>query len=111
MRLTANEIMKAGRARMPVGRPSTEIDGVCVDSREVPEGSLFVGLRGEVTDDGQYAVDALRAGAAAAVVGESSWMWIQGEAQALGKPVIVADDPLGVLQAAGRLALLSDPAR
>jgi len=105
VRLTANDIMKAGRARMPVGQPSTQIDGVCVDSREVPEGSLFVGLRGETTDGGQYAIDALRNGAAAAVVGESSWMWIQGEAQALGKPVIVADDPLAVLQAAGRLAL------
>jgi UDP-N-acetylmuramoyl-tripeptide--D-alanyl-D-alanine ligase len=105
MSLNANDVMKAGRGRMPVGQPSTPIRGVTVDSRDVPEGALFVGLRGETTDGGQYAAAALRAGAAAAVVGESQWMWIEGEAQALGKPVIVTPDPLAVLQAAGRLAL------
>ena len=105
MRLSANEVMKAAGARMPVGQPSTEIDGVTVDSRDVPEGALFVGLRGETTDGGQYAIDALRAGAAAALVAESSWMWIEGEAQALGKPVVIAEDPLAALQAAGRAAL------
>ena len=104
-RLTANDVMKAARARMPVGSPSTELSGVSVDSRAVPEGALFVGLRGETTDGGQYAIDALRNGAAAAIVAESSWMWIEGEAQALGKPVILTSDPLGALQAAGSLYL------
>jgi UDP-N-acetylmuramyl pentapeptide synthase len=38
-------------------------------------------------------------------------MWIEGEAQALRKPVIVAPDPLQTLQAAGRLALERSGAR
>lgn len=105
MSITANDVMKAGRGRMPVGGPSTEISGATVDSRDVPEGALFVGLRGETTDGGQYAIDALRNGAAAAVIGESAWMWIEGEAQALGKPIILTPDPLVALQAAGKLAL------
>ncbi len=105
MRLTVNEILKAAGARLPVGTPDIEVEGASVDSRNITPGSLFVGIRGEFTDGGQYAVDALRDGAAAAVVRESAWRWIEGEAQALRRPVIVADDPLAVLQIAGRIAL------
>jgi UDP-N-acetylmuramyl pentapeptide synthase len=105
MSLTVNEILKASGSRLPVGAPDTEVVGASVDSRNIMPGSLFVGIRGEFTDGGQYAVDALRDGAAAAVVRESAWRWIEGEAQALRRPVIVADDPLAVLQIAGRMAL------
>ncbi|HSJ74175.1 MAG TPA: Mur ligase domain-containing protein, partial [Miltoncostaeaceae bacterium] len=80
MRLTVNEILKAGaEARLPVGSPDTEVEGACVDSREIVPGSLFVGVRGESADGGQHAPDALRDGAAAAVVGESAWRWIEGD--------------------------------
>lgn len=92
--------------RIPVGKPDAEFEGAYVDTREEPlEGALFAGIRGEVSDGGTHAVDALRDGAAAAVVTESAWRWIEGEAQALRKPVLVSEDPLGVLQAAGRIAL------
>ena len=111
MSLTVNDILRATDARLPVGSPDTAIAGACVDSRAVAPGSLFVGIRGEVTDGGQYAMDALRAGAAAAVVRESAWRWIEGEAQALRRPVMVADDPLAILQRAGRLALERSGAR
>jgi UDP-N-acetylmuramyl pentapeptide synthase len=111
MSLTVNEILKASGARLPVGTPNIEVVGASVDSRNVTPGSLFVGIRGEFTDGGQYAVDALRDGAAAAVVREAAWRWIEGEAQALRRPVIVADDPLAVLQIAGRLALERSGAR
>ncbi len=43
-------------------------DGVSLDSRKCGEGNLFVGLKGPRQDGGAYAVDALRAGAAAALV-------------------------------------------
>jgi UDP-N-acetylmuramoyl-tripeptide--D-alanyl-D-alanine ligase len=107
MKLTANQIMKAatGSAYMPAGAPSDEIDGAFVDSREVVPGALFVGLRGETHDGGLYAADALRDGAAAAVVSESAWRWLEGDLRTIRKPVIVAKDPLEVLQSAGRLAL------
>ncbi len=105
MRIQLSHLLRRVNGRMPVGAPDTEIDGAFVDSREVVPGALFVGLRGERTDGGHHALDALRAGAAAAVVRESSWTWIEGDAQALRKPVIVADDPLVVLQEAGRMAM------
>ena len=106
MRLTVSEILRSGvEARLPAGSPDTVVEGASVDSRDVPAGCLFVGVRGETADGGQYAIDALYDGAAAAVVGESAWRWIEGEAAALRRPVIVAPDPVAVLQAAGRLAL------
>jgi UDP-N-acetylmuramoyl-tripeptide--D-alanyl-D-alanine ligase len=112
MKLTVNDILRlAPEARLPVGSPDTEVEGACVDSREVVPGSLFVGLRGEAADGGQHAPDALRDGAAAALVGESAWRWIEGDALALRRPVIVAADPTAVLQAAGRLALERSGAR
>jgi UDP-N-acetylmuramoyl-tripeptide--D-alanyl-D-alanine ligase len=104
--MTVNDILRSGvECRLPVGNPDVEIAGAFVDSREPVEGALFVGIRGDVTDGGQHAADAMYDGAAAAVVTESAWRWIEGEAQALRRPVIVAPDPLAVLQAAGRVAL------
>lgn len=107
MRLTVNQVMKAanGAVYMPVGSPSTEVDGAFVDSRDVVEGAMFVGLRGETQDGGHYAPDALRRGAAAAVIGESTWRWLEGDLRAIGKPVLVAKSPLEALQTGGRLAL------
>ncbi len=107
MKLSVNQVMKAakGAVYMPVGSPSTEVDGAFVDSRDVVDGALFVGLRGETQDGGHYAPDALRRGAAGAVIGESTWRWLEGDLRAIGKPVLVAKSPLDVLQAAGRLAL------
>ncbi len=107
MRLTVNDLLKCGEpARIPVGTPDVEFEGAYVDTREEPvPGALFAGIRGEVADGGMHAIDALRDGAAAAVVTESAWRWIEGEALAVRKPVLVAKDPLAVLQAAGRIAL------
>ena len=69
MRLSVNEVLKAAPgSRLPFGSPSVEFAGATVDSRNVPEGSLFVGIRGETQDGSHYAPDALRAGAAAAVM-------------------------------------------
>lgn len=112
MKLTVSDVMKAAEGcRLPLGSPSVEITGACVDSRDVPEGSLFVGIRGERQDGAIYAPDALRDGAAAAVISERTWRWLEGEFLAIGKPVIIAEDPLAVLQAAGRAALTRSGAR
>ena len=111
MRLTVHEMLKVMEARLPLGSPNDEVEGAFVDSRAPVEGALFVGLRGESVDGGQYAFDALRRGAAAALVSESTWRWIEGDVQPLRKPVIVAADPLAAFQAAGRLALERSGAR
>ncbi len=112
MRMTVNEILKSTPgARLPFGSPSVEINGATVDSRNVPDGSLFVGIRGETQDGSHYAPDALRAGAAAAVINEKIWAWLEGEFMAIGKPVIVSPNPTEVLQGAGRAALAKGGAR
>ncbi len=112
MRLTVNELLKAvPGARIPVGKPDVEFEGAYVDSRTPLAGGLFVGIRGEFADGGQHAPDALRDGAAAAVVGESAWRWIEGDVQAMRRPVVVVKDPVAALQAAGRLALERSGAR
>ena len=112
MRLTVNDLLRSGAdVRLPVGGPDTEFEGAYVDSREPVEGALFVGLRGELADGGQHAPDALRDGAAAALVGESAWRWIEGDAQGMRRPVLVSPDPLAVLQVAGRMALERSGAR
>ncbi len=111
MRLQVGELLRHVDARLPVGSPDTAFEGAYVDSRFPVEGALFVGLRGELTDGGQYAPDALRTGAAAALVSESAWFWIEGEAEMLRRPFIVAKDPLAVLREAGRMALERSGAR
>ncbi len=107
MKLTANQVMKSatGNVYMPVGSPSAEVDGAFVDSREVVPGALFVGIRGESQDGGYHAADALRDGAAAAVITDAAWRWLEGDLRAIGKPVLVTKAPLEVLQSAGRLVL------
>ena len=98
-------------AHLPVGKPDVEFAAAYVDSREPVEGGLFVGIRGEFADGGQHAPDALRDGAAAAVVGESAWRWIEGDVLPMRRPVLVVKDPVAALQAAGRLALERSGAR
>ena len=71
---------------------------VVIDSREVREGDLFVGLRGERDDGGRFAADALRAGAWGAVVTPE---WAQ---ELAGEPgwVLTATEPLAALQSLAR---------
>lgn len=105
MRVPLNEVLRIVNARLPVGNPSVDVEGVSIDSRDVTPGSLFVGLRGENRDGGEFAWDALRAGAAAAVITESAWRWVEPDLLHMRKPVLVTEDPLAVLQTAGRFAL------
>ena len=102
MRLTVNEILRSGAdARLPVGHPGHRVRGRLRGLPRAGGGRPVRGLRGELADGGQHAPDALRDGAAAAVVGESAWRWIEGDAQGMRRPVMVSPDPLAVLQAAG----------
>ncbi len=67
--------------------------GACIDSRTAKPGQVFVALRGEHTDGHRFVAGALRAGAAAALVGPD---W-DGIAAGTG-PLLVADDPQSALQ-------------
>jgi len=76
-----------------------------IDSRQVGEGDLFVGLPGEKADGGQFARDALSAGAWGALVGRQ---WARelaaqrGRIGGSGGWIIGADDPLAALQRLAR---------
>ncbi len=62
------DVAAAVGGRLTGGVPAVEIRGASVDSRRVGPGSLYVALRGERVDGHRFAVDAIRAGAAAALV-------------------------------------------
>jgi UDP-N-acetylmuramoyl-tripeptide--D-alanyl-D-alanine ligase len=68
---------------------------VTIDSRDVRDGDLFVGLPGENVDGGRFAVQALAAGAWGVLVAPE-----QADAARCGTPgaLLAADDPLLALQ-------------
>jgi UDP-N-acetylmuramoyl-tripeptide--D-alanyl-D-alanine ligase len=63
-----DELVAVVNGRLQGPTSVTTITGACVDSRRVSPGSVYVALRGERVDGHAYVVDALRAGAAAALV-------------------------------------------
>ncbi len=73
-----------------------EITSVCIDSRQAKPGALFFALKGEKSDGHEYVTQALRAGAAAAVVERE----IQGLKEGKGAQVVVP----ATLRALGDLA-------
>jgi len=71
------------------------VRGAAIDSRRVREGDLFFALEGDRTDGHRFVANALRGGAAAAVI---SSRWYAAQRQLPG-PVLVVEDPLAALQA------------
>ena len=69
------------------------VSGASVDSRGVTPGTLFVALRGEHTDGHRFVADALRAGAAAALVDRAVELPVGVDAA-----VVTVADPLTALQ-------------
>jgi UDP-N-acetylmuramoyl-tripeptide--D-alanyl-D-alanine ligase len=67
-----------------------------VDTRDVRPGDLFVGLRGERTDGGRFAAEALAAGAAGVLVAPEHARGLEGGV------VLTAPDPLAALQSLAR---------
>ncbi len=74
-----------------------------IDSREVGRGDLFVGLRGERTDGGEYGAQALAAGAWGVLVAqEHAERTLAAALAGPGGAVLVHDDPLRGLQTLAR---------
>lgn len=105
MKWVLDQLVTGIGARVVSGDPRVTIEGAAVDSRGAVDGRLFVGLVGETHDGGAFAPVALQGGAAAALVGESAWGAIADQVVREGWTVLVAPDPLGVLQEAGRRSL------
>jgi UDP-N-acetylmuramoyl-tripeptide--D-alanyl-D-alanine ligase len=111
----ASWIAEAAGGRLVAGDPQTPGPRrAVIDSREVGEGDLFIGLRGEHADGGDFAADALEAGAwgvlAAPVHAErlaeasAADAGAYGESEsASGEPVLIAvADPLIALHTLAR---------
>jgi UDP-N-acetylmuramoyl-tripeptide--D-alanyl-D-alanine ligase len=116
----ANRVARAAGARL-VFRPDTDtLAGgvqdaappgplrVSIDSRAVAPGDLFVGLRGERSDGGEYAAQALQAGAWGVLVAPEHAIAVAAMAEAAGagigyRGVVLADpNPLAGLQSLAR---------
>lgn len=75
------------------GNMSAEVAGICFDSRKVKPGSLFVAIRGTLSDGHDYIDTAVRAGAASVVceklpgmIDEAvTYVTVKDSAQALGQ--------------------------
>ena len=94
----------AATGGLPQGRDWTAT-GVAIDSRTVQPGDLFVALPGERVDGHDYVVQALDAGAAAALVSRRP-PGIAGDA-----PLLLVADPLAGLAGLGRAARARSTAR
>lgn len=78
------------------GISSIDINGVCIDTRKITKGNLFVPFKGEKADGHQYVEAALTQGAAAA-------LWQKDVPNPpLHLPVIVVEDTLVALQELAR---------
>jgi UDP-N-acetylmuramoyl-tripeptide--D-alanyl-D-alanine ligase len=95
--LSAERIARGAGASVVVegdgGRPERAV----IDSREVRPGDLFVGLRGERADGGEFAAAALAAGAWGAIVDRARARELARGSDLRGW-VLGADDPLRALQ-------------
>ena len=83
MRMSVKEIAHAVHGSY-TGEGTIEISSVCIDSRKVLPGCLFIAIRGERMDGHQFAASAVQSGAAA--------LLCHKEVEASGVPVIRVED-------------------
>jgi len=88
-----DELLAAVGGRLQGPASPSSITGASVDSRRVTPGSIYVALRGERVDGHAFVVDALRAGAAAALVERPVEL-----PDGLVAPQVVVADALNALQ-------------
>jgi UDP-N-acetylmuramoyl-tripeptide--D-alanyl-D-alanine ligase len=69
--LTASDVATLAGGAVVQGDPAAAVRGAAIDSREIEAGMLFVALRGEHADGHRFVGEALRRGAAAALVSAS----------------------------------------
>jgi len=97
---TSDEVGRALGAAIAV---PFEANGVTFDSRAVAAGDLFIALKGETTDGHGFVGEAMRRGAAAAVVSR--------DVESVGGALIRVPDTMKALQGLGLAARRRSPAR
>ena len=98
MAMTVKELARTLDGQVTGGDPGTTVDRVCVDSRHVAPGDLFVAVRGHAVDGHRW-IDAAVAG------GCSALAVMDMPATDPGVPVIVLDDTRPVPALAARVLL------
>jgi UDP-N-acetylmuramoyl-tripeptide--D-alanyl-D-alanine ligase len=98
IRLTARWVAAAVGATVNAGPADREFAGVSIDTRTLAPGELFVAIRGERFDGGQFAAAAVGAGAAGVIVERGRGGDLGGNAVA----VIEVEDAVVALQALAR---------
>jgi UDP-N-acetylmuramoyl-tripeptide--D-alanyl-D-alanine ligase len=101
------ELVAAGTGAELLARgPATGAGRAVIDSRSIAEGDIFFGLPGERHDGGQFALEAVRAGAWGIVAGPQ---WAREIVEMRGRGahdfdawVFASDDPLAALQGLAR---------
>jgi UDP-N-acetylmuramoyl-tripeptide--D-alanyl-D-alanine ligase len=89
-----DDLLAAVGGRLQGPASATPITGASVDSRRVTPGSIYVALRGERVDGHLYVADALRAGAAAALVERE----VDLPTDVSTAPIVLVRDALHALQ-------------
>jgi UDP-N-acetylmuramoyl-tripeptide--D-alanyl-D-alanine ligase len=95
---TLDELAQATGARVS-GNPAREIAGVSIDSRTIASGDVFFAIKGDRVDGHDFVADAIKRGAALAVVAAGREMRLPKNA-----PLAVAPDVLEALRDLGRAA-------
>ena len=72
-----------------------EISGFSIDTRTIGPGDLFIAIRGDRFDGNAYVAEAVRNGAAAAIVSDSA---LTSAPELAGTPLIVVSDTIAALQ-------------
>ncbi len=72
-KMILNDVLESIEMIAVEGSLETAITGVCIDSRQVMPGSLFVAIRGTQTDGHRFIDNALERGAAAILCEEMTW--------------------------------------
>ena len=99
MTQTLHSLLKAVLLPVPAGLSNPGVTSITCDSRSVGQGCLFIGLPGERVDGGCFWQEALKAGAAAALIGEQA---AASHPPSKQDPVLVIPEP--VSHWAGELA-------
>ncbi|MBR2836539.1 MAG: UDP-N-acetylmuramoyl-tripeptide--D-alanyl-D-alanine ligase [Coriobacteriales bacterium] len=92
VRTTVHDLMDITNCTLEVGSQDCEIEGVCIDSRQVQKGSLFLAFKGETVDGNAYCIQAIKNGAAAVAMSREPSCDELEQAAALGATLVRTED-------------------
>lgn len=70
MKLTFNELINSIKGEIVVGKAHDNFNDICIDTRKIKEGNVFLAIKGENFNGNDFALEALKSGAKIAIVDE-----------------------------------------